>query len=60
MYKDKIIEIICQTCKTPEEQAEEIMLLFGVSERFCPICTATTRYDVDLEMYKCNECEWEE
>ena len=37
---------------------DSILLLFGVSDLFCPDCGAETSYDNDLGLYKCNECEW--
>lgn len=48
--RQKIAEIITHTHKTPLEQADEILLLFGFIKSVCERCLK------EKELKVCNEC----
>ena len=56
MNRIKIAEIITQTHKTPLEQADEILLLFGVIKSVC-CCDKPDKYiDYSLDQCMCKKC----
>lgn len=58
--REKIAEIITHTYKTPLEQADEILLLFGVSGRseqlFCFHCKGKMVWNSLVEQTECEDC----
>jgi len=59
--KQKIVEIITRTHKTPIEQADEILLLFSVSGRselLCPFCGSDERTELNTYCkWLCSNCD---